>query len=221
MPDYERDEEKDEIGGGPAQEAANVIAVEHGQCSLFVLPKGMGRPRAPMASGTRFGRLTTVREVGASSAGGRQWLCRCDCGTDTIALVSNLRRGATGSCGCLHRELLAARMTKHGDARRGALSAVNNIWRSAKDRCHNPRHLKYHLYGGRGIFMCEEWRNDFAAFRDHLGPRPSPKHSVDRIDNDRGYEPGNVRWATQKEQMQNAGYVIRARNRKAAQKNSE
>lgn len=138
-----------------------------------------------------------------SPTGAQRWLCRCDCGTETIAIAGNLRIGSTRSCGCLHREELIARATKHGDARRGAISAVNGIWRSAKDRCHNPRHNKYHLYGGRGILMCDEWREDFAAFRDHLGPRPSLRHSVDRIDNDRGYEPGNVRWATQSQQMRN------------------
>jgi hypothetical protein len=80
-----------------------------------------------------------------------------------------------------------------------------SIFTIMKQRCHNPHHPKFHLYGGRGITVCEEWRGPggFPRFLDHIGPRPSPKHSVDRIDNARGYEPGNVRWATQREQMRN------------------
>lgn len=153
-----------------------------------------------MASGTRFGRLVTIKEVEKSPTGAQRWLCRCDCGNETVAIAGNLRIGSTGSCGCLHREIVTARSTKHGKS----FTPVHNIWRAAKDRCHNPRQKKYHLYGGRGIFMCEEWRNDFTAFEEHLGPRPSPKHSVDRIDNERGYEPGNIRWATQTEQVRNS-----------------
>jgi hypothetical protein len=70
-------------------------------------------------------------------------------------------------------------------------------------RCHNPKHPKFHLYGGRGIAVCERWRESFDAFLADMGPRPSPKHSVDRKDNDLGYEPGNCRWATQTEQCRN------------------
>jgi hypothetical protein len=71
------------------------------------------------------------------------------------------------------------------------------------ERCHRPTHQNFSNYGGRGIFVCPEWRNDFAAFFAHVGARPSSKHSLDRIENDKGYEPGNVRWATRREQMNN------------------
>ena len=78
-------------------------------------------------------------------------------------------------------------------------------------RCHNPHHHRFALYGGRGITVCDEWRGEggFARFLTHIGPRPSPKHSIDRIDNSRGYEPGNVRWATQSEQMRNTRRTVR------------
>jgi hypothetical protein len=80
-----------------------------------------------------------------------------------------------------------------------------SIFSIMKQRCHNPRHPKFHLYGGRGITVCSDWmgHDGYDRFLAHIGPRPSPQHSVDRIDNSRGYEPGNVRWATQREQMRN------------------
>jgi hypothetical protein len=79
----------------------------------------------------------------------------------------------------------------------------HNIWASARYRCHNPNAASYKHYGGRGITMCDAWRENFSDFFEYLGPRPSKKHSIDRIDNDRGYEPGNVRWATRKMQSKN------------------
>lgn len=78
-------------------------------------------------------------------------------------------------------------------------------WLRAKARCFNQRHISYPRYGGRGIVVCDEWRNDFLSFYNHIGPKPSAKHSIDRIDNNKGYEPGNVRWATGKEQSANRG----------------
>ena len=77
------------------------------------------------------------------------------------------------------------------------------IWKAIKQRCYNPKHVSYRWYGGEGISMCPEWQKDFMAFYNHIGPRPSKSHSVDRIDSSRGYEPGNVRWATRDVQMNN------------------
>lgn len=79
----------------------------------------------------------------------------------------------------------------------------HRAWRKARDRCCNPSDRNYPDYGGRGLSMCQEWRDSFLAFYHHIGPRPSPDHSLDRIDNDRGYEPGNVRWATRAQQARN------------------
>lgn len=76
-------------------------------------------------------------------------------------------------------------------------------WTDMKRRCHDPRHWHYELYGARGIVVCPEWRESAEAFAASVGERPSPQHSLDRIDNDRGYEPGNVRWATREEQQNN------------------
>jgi hypothetical protein len=77
-----------------------------------------------------------------------------------------------------------------------------DIWVNMKQRCHNPGHPRFKDYGARGIVMCDEWRSDFAAFLEYVGPRPG-KLTIDRIDNDKGYEPGNVRWSTRSEQMKN------------------
>jgi len=76
-------------------------------------------------------------------------------------------------------------------------------WMNAKSRCNNPKNKAWSYYGGRGISMCEEWVDDFLSFYEHVGPKPSPEHSLDRIDNDGNYEPGNLRWATKKEQSAN------------------
>ncbi len=128
--------------------------------------------------------------------------CRCDCGSLTKVLVGNLLK-ETRSCGCLKRAQTATRNrianTTHGLSR----SSEYRIWLGMKQRCHNENDPAFGRYGGRGIAVCEEWRATFPAFFAHIGPRPSRQHSVDRMDNDRGYEPGNVRWATAKEQQNN------------------
>lgn len=94
-----------------------------------------------------------------------------------------------------------ARPSTHGHA--AVDSPEYRAWRHANQRCHYARHPQFASYGGRGIRMCDEWRKDFTAFLRHVGPRPSKDHSLDRIDNDKGYEPGNVRWATRSEQARN------------------
>lgn len=82
-------------------------------------------------------------------------------------------------------------------------SAEYQAWRNMLNRCHNPADPGYPRYGGRGIIVCDEWRNDFSAFYRYVGDRPSDAHSIDRIDNDKGYEPGNVKWSTKQEQQRN------------------
>lgn len=138
----------------------------------------------------RFGKLTCL-----SYQGKGMWLCRCDCGKQTIVRSDCLNTGNTRSCGCLSGELHG--MTKTPEYR---------TWHHMNERCSNPNNRTYKNYGGRGIFVCEQWRNSFTTFYKDMGPRPSSKHSIDRINNNGNYEPGNCRWATIKEQNGNTRY---------------
>jgi len=149
--------------------------------------------------GSRFGRLTVIKDLG--SDGCHRWfVVRCDCGApNQRCTLSSLRCGDTKSCGCLKTELLSSRATKHG----GFGTSEYNIWRRMIERCRNPNEKSWSRYGGRGIKVCERWVRDFSAFLDDVGSRPGEEMTLDRIDNDGNYEPGNVRWATAKQQHRN------------------
>lgn len=145
-------------------------------------------------TGRKFGRLTAV-----SYAGKGRWQCLCECGKTSFPLASNLRAGQTTSCGCLRTEMKQVIARKHGYYHTKAYKS----WYSIKRRCTEPNDSSYALYGGKGITLYAPWVNDPQAFCEYIGPAPSPKHSVDRIDNSKGYEPGNIRWATDIEQANN------------------
>lgn len=152
-------------------------------------------------TGEIFGRLTVIRR-GENSGKKTGWHCRCDCGNETNIPASHLANGHTKSCGCLVVEKIIARCTKHGAKSRIETSREYESWSGAKARCFRLTHRRYKEWGGRGITMCERWRNSFEAFYADMGPRPKG-HSLDRIDNDGNYEPGNCRWATNSEQASN------------------
>lgn len=160
------------------------------------------RPRAykPMI-GVRFGRLlVTALEQERPVL----WRCKCDCGREHVARGAELRRGATRSCGCLSSELKSKRMTNnvtHGQARRGQQTPTWSSWQAMIRRCNDPLRFGYELYGGRGIRVCERW-HDFAAFREDMGDRPLGR-SLDRIDVNGNYEPGNCRWSDDETQQAN------------------
>lgn len=162
-------------------------------------------------TGQRFGRLVVL--VRAPIAHRHvYWQCLCDCGTVVNVRTDALRSGKTNSCACLQRETA----TKHGQAHGHRGTPEYGAWVSMKGRCLRSSHQAFHNYGGRGITIYASWIDDFAAFFAEVGPRPSPDHSLDRINNDGNYEPGNVRWATRSQQMKNRRRGLKRRSRKAA-----
>lgn len=150
--------------------------------------------------GQRFGRLTVIERCG-SRYGRASWRCRCDCGNEIIATSGNLVE-RTRSCGCYQKDRAKESQTLHGMAH----TKINFIWIAMKQRCSNPKNQGFKNYGGRGIKVCQEWQDSFEAFYDYVSQLPhfgEPGYSLDRINNDGNYEPGNVKWSTKTEQNQN------------------
>lgn len=146
-------------------------------------------------SGTVIGSWT-VESKAPRQRSASAWYCRCVCGVTRVVLEISLVNGASLSCGCMPRT-------------RPALSVSTleqepgyRAWVSMRRRCNSPTDRAYPRYGGKGIRVCLRW-DDFRTFQADIGPRPSPKHSIDRIDNEGDYEPSNCRWATPKEQSRN------------------
>lgn len=150
----------------------------------------------------RFGRLTALRRSKSVMRGGESrtaWRFACDCGREIEALTQDVVSGDTASCGCLHRDVLSKLNFRHGETG----TAEYRTWRYMMSRCHNRNAKGFCRYGGRGITVCERWRSSFTNFLADMGARPSSKHSIERDDNEKGYEPGNCRWATAREQARN------------------
>lgn len=160
----------------------------------------------PNLVGLRCERMIVVAWEGPGS----RWRVRCDCGTEKVLPGTHARR--TKSCGCLSRDILLLRNHRHGEAGRKGRTAEYQTWQGIIKRCTDPGSDSWEYYGGRGISVCDRWRASFPAFLSDVGRRPSPQHSLDRYpNNDGNYEPGNVRWATRSEQMQNTRAAIRGR----------
>lgn len=162
-------------------------------------------PRVKDRTGERFGRLVCVSYVDSKNPEMlARWLCRCDCGTEKVIIYKRLTSGRTASCGCLRREVTSRNSTTHGHSRPGRMTGEYRSWMSMKQRCTNVNHSDYKDYGAVGIFVCQRWLDSFQNFLDDMGLKPSRLHSLDRWPNQAGgYEPGNCRWATPKEQANN------------------
>lgn len=154
----------------------------------------------------RFGRLVVIAENGHY---GNEivWLCRCDCGKIKTIRGGSLRTGKTLSCGCFNKEVTIDRSKitnrKHGLCANGVITSEYRTWQHMIGRCTQPSRKDYKNYGGRGISVCERWKDSVQDFLKDMGPKPSAKHSLDRIDVNGNYEPSNCRWATWREQRMN------------------
>ena len=165
-------------------------------------------------TGQRFGRLIVIERAGSDKQKRATWKCSCDCGQVSIVSSGNLLKGITRSCGCIKREALIERSTTH----QKRSSRLYITWQNMKKRCCNPIVHNYHRYGGRGITVCDEWRNDFGKFYEwaiangYDENAPYGQCTIDRIDNDKGYSPDNCRWVDMKVQNNNT-----SRNRKVSE----
>jgi hypothetical protein len=158
-------------------------------------------------TGQVFGSLTVISISPVPATGRRSWQCKCVCGSACVVEGTNLRRGNTQSCGCLHKQRTSAANTTHGQARPGKHTPEYRAFCGARNRCKYKNGKDYHSYGGRGI----EFRfTSVDQLIQCIGLRPTSKHSLDRFPNNDGhYEPGNVRWATKKEQANNRSRAIK------------
>lgn len=175
-------------------------------------------PRFVDLTGDRYGRLLVMHQAPniIEKMAGRQsvaWECRCDCGTICIVRSNTLRRGHTRSCGCLHREMVGQVGKKNRTHGEGGTTSEYYTWRAMRARCLNPNNPAYKNYGGRGITICQRWLDSYENFLTDMGRRPTPQHSIDRIDNDLlvdSYSKANCRWATTEEQLANRRPYLRS-----------
>ena len=150
--------------------------------------------------GKRFGRLVVIEFDHIDKYHSSQWLCRCDCGNEVVVSRGNLIKGRARSCGCYKRDIQRDLHIKHGEYQ----SRLHNIWGDMKQRCGNKKNTNYHLYGERGITVCDEWIDDYETFRNWaLNNGYSDELTLDRMDNDGMYCPDNCRWADHYTQMNN------------------
>lgn len=158
-------------------------------------------------TGRKFGRLTAV-QLSSMERRDAYWMCRCDCGSETVVALGKLRLGKTVSCGCAKADANRTRNLQHGGFSGEKATPEYSSWQAMKARCLRESHEARDRYAGRGIVVCDRWlhgedgKHPFQCFLEDMGPRPAGT-TLDRVNNDGGYEPSNCRWATPKEQAQN------------------
>jgi hypothetical protein len=152
-------------------------------------------------SGKKIGKLTVIKRIDTTKYNVPIWLCVCECGTEVTRSRGTLRNAElSGNKSCMCKNCKGAEFS---GTHLMSKSSEHTSWSGIIQRCTNIKNPKYHNYGGRGITVCERWRDSFENFYADMGPKPSPKHSIDRIDVNGNYEPSNCRWATQLIQSRN------------------
>lgn len=150
-------------------------------------------------TGIKFYKLLVLYQIPGSRKSPSKVACQCECGNKTIQFKNSITSGRVKSCSCYKNELARKNHLKHGLRKH----PIYSIWNAMIQRCYNPKNKSFHNYGGRGIKVCDEWKQSFYSFYLNIGNRPSAKHTLDRINNDGNYEPTNVKWSLPHEQANN------------------
>lgn len=162
----------------------------------------------PDLIGTSYGRLTIMEDLGVHNKN-RKVLCNCECGNTCEVFVCNLKKGNTTSCGCLLKTLQKTKWEdiykERGFTAKNQATPEYLAWRNMNSRCYNEKDISYKNYGGKGVVVCEEWRDSFEQFLQDVGHKPEPFYSLDRTDVNVGYIKGNVSWKDLSWQARNKG----------------
>ena len=169
----------------------------HGDAAGGVFLRQGAMMRLIDLTGKVFGKLTVVSRAPSSRAKQTRWHCVCECGNKKVVQATNLANGHIASCGCWKHGLIG--------------TITYSSWSAMKSRCLSPDNPNYPMYGARGITVCQRWKDSFLAFLEDMGERPSLSYSIDRINGDGNYEPGNCRWATRSEQRKNQRQGLRGK----------